>query len=154
MYVVVGTLLIALVVLGFTVAVLAARKPNPPAWNRYTLVHEFVAVAAVSGASFGTALVVNSIVGLKQNPLTVMHVILIALILVGFAVMWKRLRVGATLAQYARQKESAIQASSQVSRPGLVLDIAGTAAQSETSTPHDPNSPTRPRTPSVPKKAA
>jgi hypothetical protein len=90
---VVGTLLIALVVLGFTVMVLATRKPNPPAWSSYTLVHEFVAICCVSMGSFGIALVVESMVLLKQQPLNAMHVILIALVLVVFAAAWKRLRV-------------------------------------------------------------
>lgn len=154
MYVVIGTLLIALAVLGFTVAVLATRKPNPPAWNRYTLAHEFVAVAAVSLVSFGFALVAESIALLKQNALTTMDVILTALILVAFSVIWKRLRVGATLAEYARQKEGAIPVSHSAAHSGLVPDGAGASPGSMTSMSEDPDSPTRPRTPRWRKKAA
>jgi hypothetical protein len=151
---VVGTLLIALVVLGFTVMVLATRKPNPPAWSSYTLVHEFVAICCVSMGSFGIALVVESMVLLKQQPLNAMHVILIALVLVVFAAAWKRLRVRATLAEYASQKQSATQASEPVSRPGFVLNTAGASQGLGDAAPEDPNSPTRPRTPNLPKKAA
>ena len=154
MYAVVGILLIVLVVLGFTVMVLANRKPSPPAWAQYNLTHEFVPIGTVSLVSFGIALVVQSIALLKQQPLTAMHVILIVSILVVFAVAWKRLRVRATLAEYARQKESAAQSSEPVSRPGFVLGIAGTSPGSGTATPEDPDSPTRPRTPHWPKKVA
>jgi small-conductance mechanosensitive channel len=151
---VVGTLLIALVVLGFTAMVLATRKPSPPAWSSHILIHEFVAIGGVSMGGVGIALLVQSVVLLKQQPLTTMHVILIAIILVVFAAVWKGLRVRATLAEYARQKQSATQNSEPVSRPGFVLNTAGTLPGSEAAAPEDPNSPTRPRTPNLPKKAA
>jgi len=151
---VVGTLLIALVVLGLTVMVLATRKPSPPAWSSYALIHEFVAIGGVSMGGVGIALVVQSVILVKQQPLTAMHVILIAMILVGFAAVWKRLRVRTTLAEYARQKQSATRASEPVSRPGFVLKTAGALPGSEAAAPEDPNSPTRPRTPNLPKKAA
>lgn len=156
MYAVVGTLLTALAVLGFTIVVLATRKPNPPAWVGYTLTHEFVAIGTVSLGSFGIALVVQSIALLIKQPLTATatDVIFIALILVAFTFAWMRLRVRATLAEYARQKENATQASEPVPRPGLVPDSAGTSPGSGTATPEDPDSPTRPRTPRWSKKAA
>jgi hypothetical protein len=153
MYAVVGTSLTALTVLGFTVMVLATRKPGSPAWISYTLTHQFVVISAISLGGLGIALVVRSIALIKQQPLTVTHVILIVSILVAFFVAWKRLRVRRTLVEYARQKESLAQATEPVSRPGLVPDIAGTSSGSGTATPEDPT-PTRPRTPRWPKKAA
>lgn len=154
MYAVVGILLIVLMVLGFTVVALATRNPRPPAWAQYTLTHEFVAIGTVPLMGTGIALVAQSIVLIEQQPLTATHVVLIASILVVFAVAWKRLRVRATLAEYARQKKSPDRSSEPVSRPGLVPGIAGMSPGSATAAPEDPNSPTRPRTPHWPKKAA
>lgn len=154
MYAVVGTLCIALAVLGFTVVVLAARRPRPPAWTRYTLTHELVTMSAVALVGFGIASVVQSIGLVRQQPPTAMQVMLIASIVVVFAVAWKLLRVEATLAEYARETESATQPAEPIAQPGFVPSIAETSSGSEPTTPEDPSSPTRPRTPHLPKKAA
>ena len=151
MYAVVGTLFVALAVLGFTVLMLASRKPSPPAWTSYTLTHEIVAIGTVSLGGVGIALVIQSIGLFIQQPPTALHVILVASILLVFVVVWRRLRVRATLAEYARQTKGATP-SEPASRPALVPDVAGPSPV--TNTPEDPSTPTRPRTPRLPKKAA
>jgi hypothetical protein len=152
MYAVVGMLLIAVGVLGFMFMMLASRKPNPSSWTQYALIQEFAAIGTVSLLSSGVASVIQSISLLKEQPLTVVQIILLVLIVIAFVFAWSRLKVSATLAEYGAQTGKAIQPSSSASRPGIVTDVAGSPPV--TVSPEDPTSPTRPRTPDVPKKAA
>jgi hypothetical protein len=152
MYAVVGTLLIAVAVLGFTVVMLASRKPNPAAWAQNTLTHQAVTIGSVFVGGSGIGSVIQSIGLLKEQPLTATQMILLASILVVFAFVWSRLKVRATLAEYERQTESATQRSASALPRGVATDIPGTSPGAPT--PEDPSSPTRPRTPHVPKKAA
>jgi len=154
MYAVVGTLFLALGVLVFSIVMLASRKPNPPAWTTYTLTHEVVAIGSVSLGGFGIAFVAESAASLKQQPLTTIHFMLIASILVVFAFVWMRLKVRKTLAEYAKQTEGASRASGTTSRPAFAGEIVATPSQPGASTPEGPSSPTRPRTPRWRKKAA
>jgi len=154
MYAVVGALFLALAVLVFSIVMLASRKPNPSAWTTYTLTHEVVAIGTVSLGGFGTAFVGQSVASLKEQPLTAIHWILIASILVVFTFLWMRLKVRKTLAEYARLTEDAARAPGAVSRPAFGAAIAATSPQSGTSAPEGPSTPTRPRTPRWPKKAA
>lgn len=150
---VVGTLLIVVAALGFAVVMLVSRRPNPAAWSQHTLTHEIASISIVSLGGFGVAFVIQSISDLQQKPLTATHVITIALMLAVFAAVWVRLKVRKTLAEYARQMESASSASakeSQLESAGNVLPLsAGIAAA-----PEDPGAPPRPRTPRWRKKAA
>jgi len=154
MHAVFGTVFVVLAVLGYSVMLLASRKPNPAAWTTYTVTHEFAAIGVVSLLGFGIAFLFQAIELIGQQPPTTTHLVVIASTLVVFTVAWKRLRVRATLAEYARQTESATHRSEPVSRPVLVPDIAGTSPGLATSVPENPSSPTPPRTPRLRKKAA
>jgi hypothetical protein len=152
MYAVVGMLSLAVAVHGFTVLLLIARRPKPPAWTRYTLTHEIVSVGTVTLGSFGIACLIQAIDLIKQQPPTTLHIILVVSTLVVFVLVWRQLKVRSTLAEYTRQ--SKVESQSSGLRPASVQSIAGTTSGSETTTPEDPSSPTRPRSPHVPKKAA
>jgi hypothetical protein len=147
MYAVVGILSVVLAVLGFTILLLIARRPTPPAWTRYTMTHEIVAVGTVALVSFGIACLIQAIDLIEKQPPTTMQIIFVVSTLVVFVLVWRQLKVRATLAEYARQ-------SKVERRPASVQSIAGPTSGSETTTPEDPSSPTRPRSPHVPKKAA
>jgi len=154
MYAVVGTLSFTLAILVFAVVMLASRKPNPSAWTTYTLTHEVVAISTVSLGGFGIAFMAQSAAYLKEQPITTIHWILIASILVVFTFVWMRLKVRKTLAEYARLTEGAARAPGAVSRPAFGAAIAATSPRSGSSEPQGPSTPTRPRTPRWPKKAA
>ena len=148
MYAVIGTFCLALAILGFTVVMLSARKPNPPAWAKHALTHEISALGSVALAGFGIGFVIQSALLFKQQPLTATQVVLVAAIVVVFIFAWARLKARKTLAEYARQTESAPRPANV--RPSVV----GMSPASGTSGPENPSTPTRPRTPSRPKKAA
>ena len=154
MYAVAGTLFLVLAVLGFAVVLLVSRRPNPPAWITHTLTQEIVSISVVSLIGFGTAFAFQTIGAIKEEPLTMMQLALIALILIAFAFVWRRLKVGATLAEYERQTGIAMQPAVDGSGTGHVSVIDAMSPSVGAAAPEDPGSPTRPRTPHLRKKAA
>lgn len=143
MYAVVGIACLELAALSIAVMLLTFRKPNPPKWTSYALTHEAIAIGTVAVGSFGLAFLLQAINTFTQQPPTGTHLIAIAVAFVLFVVVWRWLKVRATLAEYARQLEKS-RSRTPISH----------AASAEESAPEDPSSPTRPRTPHVPKKAA
>ena len=117
MYAVSGILFLALAVLGFTVMMLASRKPNPAAWTSYAIVQETSAVGIVSLAGFGTAFIVQSADLFIERTLTATQATMIVAILAVFVMVWVRLKVRKTLAEYARQSQEATPPSRPVSPP-------------------------------------
>jgi len=154
MYAVVGTLFLALAVLGFAVMLLISRRPNPPAWIQSTLAQEIIAISTVSLVGFGFGFAFQSFELLGKQPPTTTQLILIALIVIGFLIAWMRLKVRATLANYERQASGVETAAVTAAQPGLVVDFGEASPTPGASAPEGPGSPTRPRTPRWPKKAA
>jgi len=115
MYAVIGTLFLAISILGFAVFMLASRKPNPPAWTRLTVAHEVAAIGIVSLAGFGGSFLLQAFGQLDKQPFTATHLIAIGAIVAAFVVTWMRLKVRQTLAGYAREIESATPPSRPVS---------------------------------------
>jgi len=117
MYAVFGILFLGLAVLGFTVMMLASRKPNPAAWTSYTIVQETSAVGIVSLAGFGAAFTIQSLDLFIDRTLTTTQAAMIVAILAAFVIVWMRLKVRKTLAEYARQSQEATLPSRPVSPP-------------------------------------
>jgi cation transport ATPase len=115
MYAVIGTLFLAISILGFAVFMLVSRKPNPPAWSGLTIVHEVAAIGIVSLAGFGASFLLQNLGALDKQPLTVTHLIVIGAIVAVFVAAWIRLKVRKTLASYVREADSATPPSRPVS---------------------------------------
>ena len=143
MYAVVGIVCVELAALSIAVMLLTFRRPNPPKWTSYALTHEAIAIGTVAVGSFGFAFLLQAINTFADQPPTTTDFVAIAVALVVFIVLWRWLKVRATLAEYTRQSERS-RSPTPITRGASVEENA----------PEDPSSPTRPRTPHVPKKAA
>src|SRR3546814_4958411 len=96
MLAVTGVLIIASTALLFTVAVLTARRPNPPAWILNELSMDLIAIAFTGGLALGTAIIFRYLSEFDSGILGAAEGGMILVILAGVVVNRKSTRLNSS----------------------------------------------------------
>lgn len=135
MLAVIGVLIVAVTVLLYTLAVLVARRPTPPAWISNALSMDLIAIALTGGLATGTSMIFRSLAAFDTGLVGAAEGGMILAILIGSVVIWRMLRVRETLAKYDAMMPASVTV--RLHRPSsLARKPEGDG----------PDKPTRPRT--------
>ena len=86
-----GGLLTCVAILALAALAIVFRSPNPPRWTTWSWAEELISVSLVSAFALGLAMFVAGAFRAYQEGLPLVDLGLLAVVLVGAIVIWRRL---------------------------------------------------------------